>query len=131
MSGAKDVPRAKDGRIHTALPQKSFALRADLYICLHHGRRMGNAQINEVLDARLCGGANGAAGGDEVDAAEFGCFRRAGMSDSDQLNEGVGRLDLLSVGVVIKSIAKNRLAAGGELMFGAWPCESADFVTAT
>ena len=130
MSRAKDVPRAKDGCVHAALPQEIFALGADLYICLHHGRWVSDAQVNEMLDAGLGSGANGAAGGDEVDAAELGSFGGAGMGDSDQLNEGVGGLDLLSVGVAVEGVAENWLATGRELVFGSSARKTADFVTA-
>ena len=101
MPGAKHVPGPKNSRLHAALPQESFALRADLYIGLHHRSGVRDAQINEVLDSGLRGSTNGAAGGDEVDAAEFGGFGRAGMGDSDQLDEGVGGLNLLGVRVSV------------------------------
>ena len=130
MSRAKDVPRAKDGCVHAALPQEIFALGAHLYIGLHHGCWMRDAEIDEVMDAGLRSSTNGAAGGDEVDAAELGSFGGAGMGDSDQLNEGVGGLDLLSVGVAVESITENWLATGRELVFGSSARKTADFVTA-
>jgi len=76
VSGAENVPRAQNRRIQAAFTDRSFALCADREIGLHHGCRLRDAHLEEVLNSGRDRRGDGFPAGDQVDAAKL---RRPGL----------------------------------------------------
>jgi hypothetical protein len=60
-----------------------FAFDADGNVVLHKGSGVGDAEIDEMMDAEFGASVDGLAGGDQVNGAKRGGFRWGGMRDAD------------------------------------------------
>ena len=89
MARSEHVPGTEDGCVHSAVDKELFTFRANLNVGLHHGRGVGDAEVDEMRDARFFCGLDGSTGGDEIDLAELVGFGGAGVCYSYQLNESV------------------------------------------
>ena len=72
-----------------------------------------------MAHAEFGASGNGLAGRDQVNGAKLGGFRRRGMRDANQVNEGVGRANELAVSVSVERIAGDHLASRVHLGFRA------------
>src|SRR5262249_19504493 len=119
MSGPENIPRPDNRCVHRSLLECGFTFSANSNIAFHNGRRLRDAQINEVLNAGLSGSLDCAESGDAIDHLKLRLLGGAGMRDSDELYKGVRRLDLSSVRRRIKRIANDRFAAAGRQLVSA------------
>jgi hypothetical protein len=94
MTRPEDVPGTYERRLHPGGPHEALPLGTGGDIRLHDGSWLGDAQVEEVPDARSPRRRGRLADGDEIDRTELFRFGRPRMRNPDELNEGVARRDL-------------------------------------
>jgi len=83
VAWSEDVPGAEDGGIETAFLDHLFAFGADGDVVLHKGSRVGDAEIDEMMDAEFGASVDSLAGRDQVNGAKRSGFRQRRMRDAD------------------------------------------------
>src|SRR5450759_3014245 len=119
VAWSEHIPGPEDSGIEKPFLDHKFALGAHGNVVLHHGERsgVGDADIDEMAHAEFGASGDGFAGGDQVNGAKLGGFRRRRMRDANQVDEGVGRANELAVAVGVEHIAGDNLACAGQLGF--------------
>src|SRR5208282_4908312 len=72
-----------------------------------------------MMHAEFGAGGDGFAGGDQVNGAKLSGFRCGWVRDADQMDEGIGGANELTVSVGVERIAGDDLTCGGQLGFRA------------
>ncbi len=84
VSRSQHVPGAEDGGIQVAFLNHPFAFGAHRDVVLHHhGGRVGDAEVDEMMHAEFGASVDGFAGGDEVNSAKLGGFGAGRVRDTD------------------------------------------------
>jgi len=99
MTGPEHIPRPNECGWNACLSQQSFALRSHGDEGLHHGSRMSHTQINKVAYPRLTRRLGRHLNRDEIDLLKLFRFRRTRVRRADQMHEGIGRWNLIGVGI--------------------------------
>ena len=107
------VPRTKHGRSQTRVGDRLFAGGSSGDICRHDGRRLSDADVNEVRDASLSRCRRRGLRRREIDTQEFGCLRRARMRRADQVHQRVGGSQRGDVRAGVERIADERHGPAG------------------
>ena len=97
-----------------ALLNHLFALAAHGDEGLHHGRGVGDAEIDKVLDPEAGGRADGLAAGNQVHGAKQSSLRWRWVRHSYQVNEGIAGTNELAVSAGVERIAGYHFAPGRE-----------------
>jgi N-acetylmuramoyl-L-alanine amidase len=99
------------------LANQILTFSAHRYIRLHNRSRLRNAQIYEVLHSCHTGGLNSFTSRNQVDGAELCGLSGTGMSNSDQLDEGICGRDLIGIAASVERVARYCSAPGRQLSF--------------
>ena len=128
MSGAEHVPGPKYGGVEAGGADHIFAFGADFDIRMHHGRRMSDANVDEVLNASALCILDGDLAGFEIDGAKLCTFPGIGLGFSSKLQERVGTVDGVGIALGAKSVAQVEFATGGRFILRARTYDTADMM---
>src|SRR5262252_1081356 len=130
VSGPEDVPGTKDGGVQTARADHHLAFRSHRNVRLHHGCRLGHAEIDEVREAQMCRRLDGLGCGYEFDGTEFSSPGRRRMGDAYQMNKRVRRANEVLVRMSVEGVPGYDFASAREIAFRIWPQEAPHMMTA-
>src|SRR5689334_20536141 len=98
VARTEDVPGAENGGVEASLADERFTAGAHGDVSLHHGRGVGDADVDEVANAGAAGSFDRDFSGSKVNTLKFGGLEGTGMGNTDEMDEGVAATDGVSVG---------------------------------
>ena len=115
MARAQHIPRTQNRGVEASRFNGCLTLHAHGDVVVHHGGRVGNAQVDEMTNPCSLRRGNRPQTGGKVDLTKFGSLGGAGMNHSHQLYKSSGRPNLVGIAGSVQRVAEYRCAAGGEL----------------
>lgn len=117
VSGAEHVPGLEDRGIEIPVLNHLLALGPHGDVVPSDRSRVGDAEIDEMMDAEFGANVNGFSGGVQINGAKFTGCGRSGMRRANQMDEGVGGADQLAVTIGVERISGDHFTFGGQLGF--------------